>query len=108
MTPEFLTAKEVQARLRIGRNAIYDLARRRQIEYVRIGQKILFPVTAVEEFIQRNTVTVRREFFSVGRHPFRNHKPGPRTLAEKADPLSKDVDGHDAHSSIPAPSLRRS
>lgn len=62
-TPTLLTAREVQARLRLGRNAVYALAREREISSVRIGAKVLFLEAEVEAFIRRNTVPAKRNFF---------------------------------------------
>jgi excisionase family DNA binding protein len=47
-TPTLLTAREVQARLRVGRNAVYELARKREITTIKIGTKIFFPQDEVE------------------------------------------------------------
>ena len=63
MTPDLLTAKEVQAILRVGRNSVYELARRREIGHVRVGTKILFPRDAVEEYLKRNAVPAKKNFF---------------------------------------------
>jgi len=59
----FLTAKEVQARLRLGKNGPYALAMAREIETVRIRGRILFVAESVEELIRRNTIPAKREFF---------------------------------------------
>ena len=62
-TQTFLTAKEVQARLRLGKNGPYALAYAREIETVRIGGRILFVAESVEELIRRNTIPAKRSFF---------------------------------------------
>jgi len=62
-TPTLLTAREVQARLRLGRNSVYELAKKREITTVKIGAKVLFPQDEVEAFIRRNTVPAKRNFF---------------------------------------------
>ncbi len=67
-TPVYLTAREAQAKLRIGRNTIYDLARRREITYIRIGTKILFPEEELEAFIRKNTVPAKKNFFGSHRY----------------------------------------
>ena len=60
---KLLTHAEVKARLRIGRNGVYDLAKRREISVTRIGGRLFFPEDEVEAFIQRNTIPARRAFF---------------------------------------------
>lgn len=65
-----MTPREVQARLRIGRNAVYALAKDREISSVRIGSKVLFLEAEVEAFVRRNTVPAKRNFFgSHSQHP---------------------------------------
>jgi excisionase family DNA binding protein len=49
--------------LRLGRNAVYALAREREISSVRIGAKVLFLEAEVEAFIRRKTVPAKRNFF---------------------------------------------
>jgi excisionase family DNA binding protein len=60
-----LTAREVQARLRIGRNGVYDLVKERKISVVRLpGRKTLrFLEDEIEALVDRNTVPARRNFF---------------------------------------------
>lgn len=67
-SPVYLTAREAQARLRIGHNMIYDLARRREITYIRVGGKFLFPEEEVEAFIRKNTVPAKKNFFGSHRY----------------------------------------
>ena len=67
-SPVFLTAREAQVKLRIGRNMIYDLARRREITYIRIGARILFPEEELESFIRKNTVPAKKNFFGSHRY----------------------------------------
>jgi len=62
-TPTLLTVREVQVRLRLGRNSVYELAKKREITTVKIGAKVLFLEAEVEAFIRRNTVPARREYF---------------------------------------------
>jgi excisionase family DNA binding protein len=62
-TPMLLTAREVQARLRIGRNAVYALARDREISSIRIGVKLLFSEAEVEAYVRRHTIPAKRNFF---------------------------------------------
>jgi len=71
-TPTLLTAREVQARLRVGRNAVYELARNREITTVKIGTKILFPKDEVEAFVRRSTVPAKRNF--LGSHRYENSR----------------------------------
>jgi excisionase family DNA binding protein len=67
-TPALLTAREVQARLRLGRNSVYELAKKREITTVKIGAKVLFPQDEVEAFIRKNTVPAKRNFFGSHRY----------------------------------------
>lgn len=52
--PDVLTAREVQAFLRIGRNAIYAALQDGRIRSIRHGQKFLVPKTALREFLNRD------------------------------------------------------
>jgi excisionase family DNA binding protein len=52
--PEVLTPKEVQAFLRLGRNAVYGALQDGTIRSVRHGQKFLIPKTALREFLDRD------------------------------------------------------
>lgn len=52
--PEVLTPKEVQAFLRLGRNAIYAALQDGKIRSVRVGQKFLIPKAAVREFLEHD------------------------------------------------------
>jgi excisionase family DNA binding protein len=52
--PEVLTPKEVQAFLRLGRNAIYAALQEGRIRSVRHGQKFLVPKTALREFLDHD------------------------------------------------------
>lgn len=49
--PDVLTPGEVQAFLRLGRNATYDLLRNGTLRSVRLGQKYLIPRQAVRDFL---------------------------------------------------------
>jgi excisionase family DNA binding protein len=71
-TPMLLTAREVQARLRLGRNSVYDLAKKREITTVKIGMKVLFPQDEVDAFIRRNTVPAKKNFF--GSHRYQDNR----------------------------------
>ena len=71
-TPTLLTAREVQARLRLGRNSVYDLAKKREITTVKIGMKVLFPQDEVDAFIRRNTVPAKKNFF--GSHRYQDNR----------------------------------
>ena len=108
MTPDLLTVKEVAAILRVHPNAVYDLARNRQIQYVRIGGRIRFPRVAVEEFLRSNTVSPKGYFTSVNRRRLRNHQPGIGAVGEEPQQVSKDPDNDKPHPSHPGLSLRRS
>ena len=52
--PDVLTPKEVQAFLRLGRNAIYAALQDGRIRSVRLGQKFLIPKAALREFVDRD------------------------------------------------------
>jgi len=71
-TPTLLTAREVQARLRLGRNLVYKLAKKREITTVKIGTKVFFPQDEVEAFIRRNTVPAKRNF--LGSHRYQDNR----------------------------------
>jgi excisionase family DNA binding protein len=71
-TPTLLTAREVQARLRMGRNSVYELAKKREITTVKIGAKVLFPEAEVEAFIRRNTIPAKRNF--LGSHRYQDNR----------------------------------
>jgi excisionase family DNA binding protein len=57
--PEVLTPKEVQAFLRLGRNAIYAALQDGKIRSVRVGQKFLIPETALREFLDHDAENPR-------------------------------------------------
>ncbi len=52
--PEVLTPKEVQAFLRLGRNAVYAALQDGKIRSVRHGQKFLVPKTSLRDFLDRD------------------------------------------------------
>lgn len=52
--PDVLTPKEVQAFLRLGRNATYAALQDGRIRSVRYGQKFLIPKAALREFLGSN------------------------------------------------------
>jgi excisionase family DNA binding protein len=51
-----LTVEEVAHALSLGRTYTYDLVMRREIASIKIGRKRLVPVTALQEFINRQPV----------------------------------------------------
>lgn len=57
--PDVLTPKEVQAFLRLGRNATYAALQSGRIRSVRHGQKFLIPKAAVREFLDRDAEHTR-------------------------------------------------
>lgn len=101
---ELLTAQETRKILRLGKNAIYDLARARKIEYVKIGGKILFPREAIEKFIRQNTIPAARNYFSMNRFGFRQH-PGSRSVEPDHDELTEGINQDGPHFSPPARKL---
>jgi len=103
---ELLTAQEVRKILRLGKNTIYDLARARKIEYVRVGSKLLFPKEAVEKFIRDHTVPASRNFFSMNGHRTR-HYPGRGAVIEQPDEIAEKGNQDNSHSHPPDSSLRR-
>ncbi len=90
MIPELLTAQEARKLLRLGKNAIYDLARQRKLEHVKIGGKILFPREAIEKFIRQNTIPAARNYFSMNRFGFRQH-PGSRSVEPDHDEFTEGI-----------------
>jgi len=51
-----LTVEEAAHALSLGRTYTYDLVMRREIASIKIGRKRLVPVTALQEFINRQAV----------------------------------------------------
>ena len=49
--PDVLEVEEVQEMLRIGRNAIYNLLKNRDIKSLRVGKKYIIPKTSVINFL---------------------------------------------------------
>lgn len=43
--------EEAAPMLGVGRNGVYDLIRSGQLRSIRVGRKILIPLTAIEEFL---------------------------------------------------------
>ncbi|MCX7974067.1 MAG: helix-turn-helix domain-containing protein [Candidatus Aminicenantes bacterium] len=100
MIPDLLTAKEARKILRLGKNAIYDLARQRKLEYVKIGGKILFPREAIEKFIRQNTIPAARNYFSMNRLRFRQY-PGSRSIEPDHEEFSEGINQDSPHCSSP-------
>ena len=48
-----LTVPEVSQKTRIGRNAVYKAVQNGELRVVRIGRKVVVPVAAVSEWLQR-------------------------------------------------------
>jgi excisionase family DNA binding protein len=57
--PDVLTPKEVQAFLRLGRNATYAALQDGRIRSARLGQKFLIPKAALREFLDRDAEHTR-------------------------------------------------
>lgn len=53
---DVLTVEEARARLRIGKNAIYDALARNEIPNIRIGRKYFVPRIAFERMLAGETV----------------------------------------------------
>ena len=53
-----LTIPETAARLRISKSMIYLLAERREIPHFRVGKRILFDESQIEEYLKQNVVEV--------------------------------------------------
>lgn len=51
--PERLTRKPEEAApmLGVGRNGVYELIRSGQLRCIKVGRKILIPLSAIEEFL---------------------------------------------------------
>ena len=56
MEDEILTKDEITKRYRVGRFIIDRGMRDRELEYIKFGRKILFKKSAVEKWLQVNTV----------------------------------------------------
>ena len=63
-TTVLLTPAEVRARLRMGRNQLYERIQRREIAVVKRGRKYLIPESEVERFIQQEIIPAKRQFFN--------------------------------------------
>jgi excisionase family DNA binding protein len=50
-TPEVLTVKEVQDRLRMSRNAVYEAIGRGEIPSIKVGRRILVPRKQYERLL---------------------------------------------------------
>ena len=55
MTP-LLTISEAAARLRVSKSMIYLLAERREIPHFRVGKRIVFDESQLEEYLTRHAV----------------------------------------------------
>ena len=64
-----LTAREVQSRLRLGRKAVYALARERKLSSAKIGTRLVFKEAEVEAYVKRLMLPAKRQFLSHSRHP---------------------------------------
>jgi len=53
MRPVVLTVEETRKLLRLSRGATYEAVRRGQLPNIRIGRRILIPVSALEKFLRR-------------------------------------------------------
>jgi excisionase family DNA binding protein len=49
--PDFLSAEETRAYLRLGRSTLYDLLRRGELAHIRFGRVIRIPRTALRKYI---------------------------------------------------------
>ncbi|MBN2251483.1 MAG: helix-turn-helix domain-containing protein [Candidatus Altiarchaeota archaeon] len=107
MIPDLLTVNEAKKVLRIGRNKVYDLARRRKILYVRIDGKFLFPRSAIEDFIRANVVAPARNHFSMKSKSRWNHEPRLRPVGEEPDHVPENGNHDESHSGVHEPSLWR-
>lgn len=47
--------EEVGALLGIGRNGVYELIRKGELRSIRVGRKIIIPLAAIDEFLNRPT-----------------------------------------------------
>ena len=54
--PDMLTVEEARARLRMGKNAIYDALARNEIPNIRIGRKYFVPRIAFERMLAGETL----------------------------------------------------
>ena len=60
MTLDVLTVEEVQQRLGLSRNGVYEAIRRKEIPSVRIGRRIIIPRRAYEEMLKAKVLASGR------------------------------------------------
>jgi len=72
-----LTPAEARTRLRMGRNALYELIERREIAVVKRGRKLLIPESEVDRLNARDLIPAKRSFFN--RHRSGLSSPAART-----------------------------
>lgn len=77
-TPQYLTTREVAKLLRLGERKIYELASAGDIPVSRVGGKLLFPRSLIEQWVIANVD------FSQGSA---RHTPRPLVFAGSHDPL---------------------
>ena len=56
-----LSVEEARKRLGIPARTVYALAKRGEIEFVRIGRRVLFRKESLDEFVTKNTKGGRRQ-----------------------------------------------
>jgi excisionase family DNA binding protein len=56
-----LTARELEERTNLPKSTAYELAAKGELPCLRIGRAVRFPLRAVEEWIERNTVIGPRD-----------------------------------------------
>ena len=58
-----LTPAEARERLRMGRNQLYEIIKRREIAVIRRGRKLLIPEPEIDRIIRQEIIPAKRTFF---------------------------------------------
>lgn len=53
--PLALNAKQAAKMLGLGKTLLWSLTNRREVPHIRIGRRVLYPVAALSEWLERNT-----------------------------------------------------
>ena len=49
--PDIVTVEDIQEMLRIGRNSVYDLLKKKSIKSITVGKKYIIPKQSVIDFV---------------------------------------------------------
>ncbi|MDR2351944.1 MAG: helix-turn-helix transcriptional regulator, partial [Deltaproteobacteria bacterium] len=66
----FLTAQDVATRLKIAKNTVYELVKREELNYYKVGRKIRFTINDIESYISHSRGSVT---------PIKLHEKNPRS-----------------------------